>query len=322
MQACTGLLVRQIVNSFSMPAVGSALTLRLTLWNAMPGITPTELKISTHRPATTRKRPRWFRALGKRDTPEQIEVGGQAFKLIKTYKHDSWAATALYRCDDRKIVCKFNREQSIFGLPGRWIGLILANRESAMLRRLADIPNIPNHSGTVVVDGRKTPTASAHEYIEGQPLSWCSDVDSDFFETLRHTVKQLHERNIAYVDLHKLENVIVDEGGNPHLIDFQISVKLWNIFPLSILLGILQKSDLYHLDKHVLRFGNDPNATIQRPWWIRAHRCVAVPFRTVRRQFLTSLGIRKKGKANTEQFVEEGLTKKEDVARREIKRAA
>lgn len=288
----------------------------------MTGVPPTELRVSPVSRVETRKRPRWFRALGKRDTPQHIEVGGDAFSLVKTYKHDSWAATALYASGDRKIVCKFNREQSIFGLPGRWIGLILAHRESAMLKRLGDIPNIPNHSGTVVVNGRNTPTASAHEYIEGQPLSWCSDVDTQFFNTLRDTVKELHRRNIAYVDLHKLENVIVDEGGNPHLIDFQISVKLWNVFPLSILLGILQKSDLYHLDKHVLRFGPDPNATIDRPWWIRAHRCVAVPFRTVRRQFLTSLGIRKKGRANTEQFVEEGLTKKEDRVKREIKRAA
>ncbi|MDG1806719.1 MAG: hypothetical protein P8J91_08405 [Pirellulaceae bacterium] len=288
----------------------------------MPGVSESPIRIARTESPTTRKRPRWFRALGNRDAPEKIQIEGDVFSIIRTYKHDSWAATALYQCGERKIVCKFNREQSLFGLPGRWIGLFLSHRESAMLQRLADIPNIPNHSGDVVVDHRKVPTASAHEYIEGQPLSWCSDVDAAFFKTLRDTVLELHRRNIAYVDLHKLENVIVDEQGAPHLIDFQISVKLWNIFPVSILLNILQKSDLYHLDKHVLRFGPDPNASIDRPWWIRAHRCVAVPFRTMRRRFLTAIGVRKKGKANSEHFVEEGLARKADKIPQPNKRAA
>ena len=42
-----------------------------------------------------------------------------------------------------------------------------------------------------------------------------------------------------------------------------------------------------------------------RPWWIRAHRCVAIPFRTVRRRLLTALGIRSKsGHAFSEAFPE------------------
>jgi hypothetical protein len=42
-----------------------------------------------------------------------------------------------------------------------------------------------------------------------------------------------------------------------------------------------------------------------RPWWIRAHRCVAVPFRTVRRRLLTVLGIRSRsGHAFSEAFPE------------------
>ena len=42
-----------------------------------------------------------------------------------------------------------------------------------------------------------------------------------------------------------------------------------------------------------------------RPWWIRAHRCVAIPFRTFRRRLLTTLGIRSKsGHAFSEAFPE------------------
>jgi hypothetical protein len=40
---------------------------------------------------------------------------------------------------------------------------------------------------------------------------------------------------------------------------------------------------------------------LRRPWWIRLHRSVAVPFRTARRQLLVLLGVRRgKGRAHTE----------------------
>jgi DNA-binding IclR family transcriptional regulator len=42
-----------------------------------------------------------------------------------------------------------------------------------------------------------------------------------------------------------------------------------------------------------------------RPWWIRAHRCVAVPFRAVRRRLLTAIGVRAAGgQASSEAFPE------------------
>jgi hypothetical protein len=42
-----------------------------------------------------------------------------------------------------------------------------------------------------------------------------------------------------------------------------------------------------------------------RPWWIRAHRCVAVPFRSIRRRLLTALRIRSAdGQASSEAFPE------------------
>ena len=271
----------------------------------------------------TRQRPKWLRALGHRQAPENIRVGGHEFNHLRTFKHDSWAATAMYECHDRVIVCKFNRQQSVFGIPGRWIGLILAKRERDMLVDLHEIPNVPNHSGPIEVNGKIERTAVAHEFIKGEPLSWSSRVDDHMWSTLRQTVTALHERNIAYVDLHKLENIIIDEQGQPHLIDFQISVKLPGIWPLSTLLGILQKSDLYHLDKHEIRMGPDPDATINRPWWIRAHRLFAVPFRSARRRMLTTIGVRTVGgRAATEQFVEEGLRRKADPENQTEKKAA
>jgi len=76
-------------------------------------------------------------------------------------------------------------------------------------------------------------------------------------------------------------------------------------------LRLLQRSDDYHLLKHRVKHRPDQVGMSAaeferlRPWWIRAHRCVAVPFRTVRRRLLTALGIRSKtGHAFSEAFPE------------------
>jgi hypothetical protein len=126
---------------------------------------------------------------------------------------------------------------------------------------------------------------------------------------LRQLLQEVHRHNVAYVDLHKAENVLVGADGRPYLFDFQISYALPRgplrcLPPLRWWLQCLQQSDEYHLLKHELHFGS-PEArqkiALLRPWWIRLHRLLAVPFRTLRRKLLVVLGIRSgKGSATTE----------------------
>ena len=61
-------------------------------------------------------------------------------------------------------------------------------------------------------------------YIEGHPLGNREAVNEEFFPTLGALLQAMHERKIVYVDLHKRENILVSEKGEPCLIDFQISV--------------------------------------------------------------------------------------------------
>jgi hypothetical protein len=259
----------------------------------------------------SRRRPNLFRALGTREAPTEIQVDGEPFQLERTIKHDSWAATAVYGNEKRRIVCKFNRIQPILFLPCRWLGRWLARRESAMYERLADVPNISAGFSAVFCNGERLENAAAHEFIAGHPLSWHDRVADDFFEKLRGTIAELHRRNIAYVDLNKWENIIVDQAGDPWLIDFQISVTLPKIWPLNVALRILQDVDMYHLSKHASRIRPDlyrPENFTGCPAWIRLHRRIANPVRALRRRLLVLLGIRKgKGKPQSEQFVEEGL---------------
>ncbi|MFM8951864.1 MAG: hypothetical protein ACKOOF_02200 [Planctomycetaceae bacterium] len=75
---------------------------------------------------------------------------------------------------------------------------------------------------------------------------------------------------MAHVDLHKRENILVDDDGRPHLIDFQISFALPRSNRLAArlcggLMRLLQRCDDYHLFKHRLRHRPDQiSATAHR----------------------------------------------------------
>jgi hypothetical protein len=262
-----------------------------------------------------RPRPPLYRALGKADPPTEIVVDGKRFTRLEIFKHDSWAATALYAGASDRIVCKFNRTQPILGLPMRWLGKRLADRERRTLERLAGLPNIPAPSGAVYADGHRLENAVAHEYIPGHPLRKKEEVGPHFFQTLRETINEMHTLGIAYVDLHKRENIIVGENGCPYLIDFQISFDVTHprnrcIPGVGSIFHRLCEGDIYHLAKHVRRSGSvrvvAPRETI--PVWLRLHRIGAVPFREIRRRLLVLKGIRLgRGSVATEAFAEDAV---------------
>jgi hypothetical protein len=261
--------------------------------------------------AVGKKRPALFRALGDNDPPQTIEVRGREFSCAEIFKHDSWAATARYETEDQRIVVKFNRQQSICGLPMGWLGCWLAGRERQMLELLDDVDGVPKSCGDIIVSGTVCRTADGHDFVDGSPLKMGDVTNDRFLPKLAKLIEQMHQHDLAYVDLHKAENVLVGDDGNPYVFDFQISAYLPQRW-LKSFLSILQQSDRYHLSRLVGFYRPDqfdelfPNG-LQRPWWIRAHRCVAVPFRETRRKLLVLLGIRKgRGYAKTEHAPEVG----------------
>lgn len=261
-------------------------------------------------------RPRLFRALGRQDPPLQIEVAGATWRRLEIYKHDSWAATALYARGAARLVCKFNRQQSIAGLPMKWLGRWLARREAAMLLRLRGLAGVPELQYPVQAAGKIVLHAVAHDYVPGRPLRRHERVPDGFFPALRALLARMHERGVAYADLHKRENILVGRDGLPYLIDFQISLGTGPTWPhrtavMRWFVGLLMRSDDYHLRKHVCSCRPDQSETtalelsLGRPWWIRLHRAVARPLRSVRRQLLVLCGVRKRGgRAESEAFPE------------------
>ena len=268
---------------------------------------------------SVRARPDLLRALGRNEPPRRIEIASGLYRRVDVLKHDSWAATALYRGTNGDVICKFNRVQPIFGLPMSWLGRCLGRREAHALQHLADVPGIPAGCGPVFVNGRRWENAVAHAYIPGHPLRAQERPSDEFFPALRTLLEAMHRQDMAYVDLHKRENIVVGNDGKPYLVDFQVCFSLWVSHRaknpvLRSILRALQQGDMYHLAKHVHRncpceMGRLRLADHQRPpWWIRVHRLVAVPLRWLRRALLVALGVRAEGgRAVTEAFPEDAI---------------
>jgi len=271
---------------------------------------------------TGRPRLKLLRALGKADPPEEIELNGYPYRRVDILKHDSWAATALYESERGKVVAKFNRRQPIFGFPMHWLGKLLAAREARILKLLDDFPNIPRYSGELTVSGAAQLNAVSHDYVEGHPFERGEGVDDNFFPKLLELVKDIHARDLAYVDLSKRENIIVGDDGQPYLVDFQISILLpgwWpgNSWPVRMLLRLAQGADEYHVFKHFYNSRPDllteeqQKIATHRPWLIRAFRRVGNPIRSLRRRLLVLLGVRMgKGRVESEHAPEEGARRR------------
>lgn len=255
-----------------------------------------------------RHRPPLLRALGKNEPPQEIKIQGQLYQQVEIFKHDSWAATGVYRCGDTRVVCKFNRTQPIGIIPMKWLGNMLARRESILLDKLSAIENVPENCGAVSFNGRRMKNVAAHTFVPGHPLGLRERVNDSFFPELKKALSAIHELGIAYVDLHKRENILVGDDGRPYLIDFQVG--FWKpksrvaALATNWFLKLLQQSDHYHVAKHVNTCRPDQgieDVDKLRPWLIRVHRKFAIPGRSVRRRLLVWLGIRASdGHASTE----------------------
>lgn len=227
-------------------------------------------------------------ACGRAGLPPQITCDGKQWDLETVFKHDFFACTGRYWCEQtpERIVLKVGRLQSFLGLPCAWIGRFLRNREARILRQFRDIDQLPD---IIKLYGRN---GVIYNYIEGKTLDEKPSIPDDFFDQLRTLLETIHKRNICYMDLNKRGNILVGQDGRPYIIDFQISLFLpakW----CCRLREAFQKEDLYHLLKHKRKLRPDlltEEEQIKRPSiLIRLHRIVAHPFQKLRRPVLRFL---------------------------------
>lgn len=245
----------------------------------------------------------WLKALGKRDLPDIITIDVVRYARSAVFKHDFFAATGLYEAvedpaspcggtkSSARVVLKLGRTADVFGLPLEAVGRWLARREARHYAALQGLAGVPRYLGMWKKHGL------IHEYVEGHPLRRHERVDDQFFPRLQTLLRAVHERDMAYVDLEKRENILVGEDGAPYLIDFQISFalatpRLRRSRATRFLLRRLQESDEYHLLKHWRRHRPDQlspeqiEASRRRPTYIDLHRVLFRPWTLLRRQTL------------------------------------
>jgi len=248
-------------------------------------------------PVTPKKRPpASLFAMGYAPMPPGVEAQGVAWRFSKLFKHDFFAATALYErdaSDGRRelAVLKVQRIYPYFGFPMRWLGRKVANHEIRIYERLQGIAGIPKFLGRI------GDTGFLHEFVPGEELHPGLPLTPEFFEQLKALFEALHARHVAYVDSNKRENILYGTDGRPWLIDFQISMES----PKGEKAGWVRRrwlrrfirADWYHYYKHKTRLlpgactEEDFGRAEKRGILHSIHRFFARPVIVMRRKFLS-----------------------------------
>lgn len=202
-----------------------------------------------------------YRQLRGKTLPPSFPFGGVLYLAEHLFKRDFYAATGLYRHSAQarllpgQVVLKIYHTDPFLGLPLRWLGRWLCDREVGFMQRLAGVPGVPR------LLGRHGESGLVREFIPGTNLREYEKTarpDANFFPRFAGVLRAIHRRGIAHNDLNKPENILVRADGSPVLIDFQIATSFRSGWPLLDWLGgkaldYFQKMDRYHMLKHKRR---------------------------------------------------------------------
>ena len=106
------------------------------------------------------------------------------------------------------------------GLATRWIARLLLGRERRILERLADMDGVPHVVAAV------DPDCFALTLIPGRPLDQqiFREHPREMMAQLLDLTERLHALGVFHLDLHNRRNLIVDDQGRLHLVDFGSAV--------------------------------------------------------------------------------------------------
>lgn len=128
-----------------------------------------------------------------------------------------WPKSAVWKVqiDGRPWVVKDFRPRGF--LTRNSIGRLLVSREARALGRLDGLPGVP--AGGFRIDRH----ALAYRFAVGRPLSTLRERDQpvELFRALERALQAIHARGIVHLDVRNRRNILVTEGGEPLLIDFE-----------------------------------------------------------------------------------------------------
>ncbi len=123
--------------------------------------------------------------------------------------------TLLYKQDGVQIVIKTPHGRGLI----KYFHIRMLRHEHEVYLLLQDVAAVPKCYG--LIDN----TYLAIEYIEAKTIRQDRPVnDSPYYQQLLSTIKQLHARNVAHMDLKKKENLLVNNQEQPVVIDFGAAV--------------------------------------------------------------------------------------------------
>ena len=110
------------------------------------------------------------------------------------------------------------------------IGRFLLWRESRAYQRLRRIQGIPVFYRKI--DG----IALVISKVPGKDLEHLSDgekPDLEFFKRLTRLIQRCHRRGTVHCDLKRSSNIMIDESGNPYIVDWAgaITSKEFSVYP-------------------------------------------------------------------------------------------
>jgi hypothetical protein len=152
------------------------------------------------------------------------EIGGLYLREVeplhvtgKPGKADVWRA----RLEDgtRVVVKDFSLKPGLWRLWGR----VLVRREEALLRRLMDVPEVPD---LVRCD---SPLTVVQVAVPGEPLFRTprAEFDPQHLVRLRAIVGEIHRRGIVHNDLRARDNTLIDRSsGRLYVVDWAGGIRL------------------------------------------------------------------------------------------------
>lgn len=155
----------------------------------------------------------------------------------KLLKKDVFGRIDLVRADDSLIV---RRDAAGAATIIRWLARRLLAREARALAVLDGIIGIPELI-------RATPDTLDRSFIDGLPMHEGKPTDPRYFQAAARLLRQLHRRNVVHNDLAKEPNLLVVDGAQPAIIDFQLA---WFAPARGHLFRTLAREDIRHLLKH------------------------------------------------------------------------
>ena len=121
--------------------------------------------------------------------------------------------------------------------------------EKSLLNKLEDVAGIPQ------IIGLEDYNCLLISCIKGDEIKKCSDLLSEnFFDQLLKIADNLHSKGVLHLDLGHKSNIMVDQHGNPAIIDFNCSLFLPPNSFFRPLIGLLAKVDRYSILRLKIKF--------------------------------------------------------------------